>query len=372
MQFSLFLSTLALLASTASSYVVSQRAPETAGPAAQAPAPQYRPITPLQAGPPIPASGYYTESFGGGVYMVTDGSYQALFLVSTEGVMMVDCPPTIGTKLLYAIGNITDQPITHLVYSHSHADHIGGAVLLLNNHTDDKNENEKRLAKAEVVTIAHAETARLLAQVSDPNRPIPQKTFKDTYTLRSGNQTLELSYKGANHLEGNIFIFAPAQKVLMLVDVIFPGWTPFARLGQVKNVPGFIAAHDQILDEYDVEHFVGGHLDRSGSRGDVEIQREYVRDLFDNCAEAIRLSATNDSLLGAADLLGPVSALNPENPWAAFEVYLEATAAHCANRTNEKWIARLAGSDVFQLDNAETMIESLRIDYGVLGPFANT
>ena len=75
-----------------------------------------------------------------------------------------------------------------------------------------------------------------MAQVSDPNRPIPQKTFKDTYTLRSGNQTLELSYKGANHLEGNIFIFVPAQKVLMLVDVIYPGWTPFAQLGQVKNV----------------------------------------------------------------------------------------------------------------------------------------
>lgn len=222
------------------------------------------------------------------------------------------------------------------------------------------------------MTIAHVETARLLSQVADPNRPIPQKTFRDTYTLRSGNQTLELSYQGQNHLEGNIFVFAPQQKVLMLVDVVFPGWIPFTRLGQVKNVPGFIAAHDQILDEYDFEHFVGGHLDRSGVSGDVEIQREYVRDLYDNCAETIRLSATDDSVLGAANVLGPVSALNPENPWAAFDVYIQVTASYCANLTNEKWIDRLAGSDVFQFGNAETMVESLRIDYGVLGPFANT
>ena len=303
--------------------------------------------------------------------MVTDGSYQALFLVSTEGVIVVDCPPTIGTKLIYAIGNITQQPITHLVYSHSHADHIGGAVLLVNK-TDDDKDDEKEKEKEKVVTIAHADTARLLAQVSDPNRPLPQKTFKDNYTLRCGNQTLELSYKGPNHLEGNIFIFAPAQKVLMLVDVVFPGWTPFSRLGEVKNVPGFIAAHDQILDGYDFDHFVGGHLDRSGVRRDVEIQREYVRDLFDNCAETIRLGATEDPVLGAANVLGPVAARNPENPWAAFDVYLEVTARYCANRTNAKWIDRLAGSDVFQLDNAGTMIESLRIDYGVLGPFANS
>ncbi len=309
--------------------------------------------------------------------MVTDGSYQAFFLVSTQGVIVVDCPPTIGRKLIYAIGNITDQPITHLVYSHSHADHIGGAVLLVNqtddhDHDHDAKEGQGKGKKAKVTIIAHAETARLLAQVSDPNRPPPHTTFHDTYTLRRGNQSLQLSYQGPNHLAGNIFIFAPAQRVLMLVDVIYPGWAPFSRLGQVTNVPGFIAAHDQILDGFDFAHFVGGHLDRSGVRADVEIQREYVLDLYRNCAETVRLSATEDPVLGAAGVLGPVSALNPENPWAAFEVYLQVTAGYCANLTDQKWADRLAGLDVFGFDNAETMVESLRIDYGVLGPFANS
>jgi glyoxylase-like metal-dependent hydrolase (beta-lactamase superfamily II) len=303
----------------------------------------------------IGPAGYYVEDFGQGTYMVTDGSYQALFLVSTDGVIVVDNPPTIGSKMLYAIGNITTQPITHLIYSHSHADHIGGAILVL----DDK-----------VKTIAHVETANLLAQVNDPNRPAPHKTFKKDYKLKVGNQTLELSYKGPNHLEGNIFIYAPAAKVVMLVDVVFPGWTPFDRLGEVKNVPGFIQAHDQIL-EYDFEHFVGGHLSRSGNRADVEIQKEYVGDLFKNCKEVIELTGTNDPVLGGAAILGPVFAVNPGNSWAAFSVYLEVTAEVCANRTNEKWINRLAGSDVFQVANAQTAIESLRIDYGVLGPFAN-
>lgn len=265
-----------------------------------------------------------------------------------------------GHKLLYAIGNVTHLPITHLIYSHSHADHIGGAIILLADHDDD-----------DVTTIAHSETSILLAAVHDPNRPLPKVTFTDDYSLKLGNQTLELTYKGPNHLEGNTFIYAPASKVLMLVDVVFPGWIPFSGLGVVKNVPGFIRAHDQIL-EYDFLHFVGGHLDRSGTRDDVLIQREYVQDLFDNCAETVRLTGTDDPALGGANILGPVLAQNPGNPWAAFRVDLEVTAGDCANKTNEKWVGRLAGSDVFQFSNAETMVESLRIDYGVLGAFANT
>jgi glyoxylase-like metal-dependent hydrolase (beta-lactamase superfamily II) len=306
----------------------------------------------------IPASGYYVESFGQGTYMVTDGSYQSLFLVSTAGVIVVDCPPTTGTKLLYAIGNVTSLPITHLIYSHSHADHIGGAIILTTH-------NPK------LITIAHADTKELLAQTNDPNRPLPAKTFKETYTLSHGNQTLNLAYKGEAHLRGNIFIHAPAAKVLMLVDIVFPGWTPFSQLGEVVNVPGFIAAHDQIL-AYDFLHFVGGHLDRSGTRADVLVQQEYVHDLFDNCARVINLTATADPVLGAAAIFGPVLKANPGNSWASFKAYLDITGKECADRTNKKWLGRLAAADVFQFDNAVTMVESLRIDYGVLGAFANT
>ncbi|CZT43163.1 uncharacterized protein RSE6_03157 [Rhynchosporium secalis] len=255
--------------------------------------------------------------------------------------------------LLWAIGNVTSIPITHVIYSHSHADHIGGVFLFGN----------------KVITIAHSETARYLTLTPDPNRPIPHVTFTKSYTLCVGNQTLELDYKGENHLIGNIFIYAPVQKVLMLVDVIYPGWTPFALLGQTKNVPGFILSHYQIL-EYDFKHISGGHLGRSGNRADVLIQLEYILDLKRNCENAINISATGDLDIGAAALFGPVKAKNPGNGWAPFKVYLDVMADYCANTTNEKWLGRLAAADVFQFENAGVMIESLRIDFGILGPSA--
>src|SRR4051794_38677162 len=91
---------------------------------------QYAPIPSSAFGPAISnATSYRVEAFGGGAYMMTDDLYQAMFLVSSESVIVVDAPPTIGKNLLYAIGNTTDLPISHVVYSHAHADHIGAAYL---------------------------------------------------------------------------------------------------------------------------------------------------------------------------------------------------------------------------------------------------
>ena len=314
----------------------------------------YAPLPATARGPDLGDQGYAVESFGGGAYMVTDGGYQSFFLVSTIGVILVDNPPTLGRKLQYAIGNITDLPVTHFIYSHHHADHAGGAYLFINENT---------------TVIAHAETKSLLRQVPDPKRPLPTITFRQNYTLHAGNQTLNLSYKGENHSPGNIYIYAPLQKVLMLVDVVYPGWVPFTELAVSTNIPGWIAAHSHIL-AYDFKHYIGGHLGRSSTRKDVRIQQEYVSDLLRNCNETIQQTAnTTNPVLGPAALLGPVTENNPGNTWAQFRTYLDVAAEACANKTNEKWTGRLGGADVFGWSNAVKAIESLRIDYDVLGPF---
>ncbi|KAJ7457318.1 beta-lactamase-like protein [Mycena latifolia] len=296
-----------------------------------------------------PTLGYFVGDLGGGVYWVTDGLYSNMFLVSTHGVIMVDAPPTIGHKLLYAIGNTTHLPITHLIYSHLHADHIGGASLFNTSHP---------------TIIAHAETLSLLASLSprDPLRPLPHVTFEDKYTVRVGNQTLELSYHGPNHAPGNLFMYAPAQRVALLIDVVFPGWAPFTELGIAGFVPGLTAAHDVLLT-FDFDVFVAGHVGRLGTKHDVLLQKKYVEDLHDSCAAAIN---------GGFDVsaaIEPTVAANPENTAAEFKAYLRAAAQTCADNTTSRWVGVLAGADVFGFENAYRMVNALRVEYGVLGSF---
>jgi glyoxylase-like metal-dependent hydrolase (beta-lactamase superfamily II) len=182
--------------------IILQVAIQTFASAATISVSRYDPVPTTAAGPISTPPGYRLQSFGDGAYMVTDGLYQNLFFVASESVVVVDAPPSIGENVLRAIRNVTMKPISHVVYSHHHADHISGAYLYG--------------PPSDVDFIAHRLTAEELAQSPDNHRPAPTITFDSSYTLNVGNQTLQLDYRGPNHDPGNIFIYAPTQKILML------------------------------------------------------------------------------------------------------------------------------------------------------------
>jgi glyoxylase-like metal-dependent hydrolase (beta-lactamase superfamily II) len=162
---------------------------------------------------------------------------------------------------------------------------------------------------------------------------------------------LELSYKGTNHGPGNIFVYAPEQKVLMFIDVVFPGWVPFKDLALTKDVPGFFAAHDQIL-EYDFDTFIGGHLTRLGTREDVEIQKEYINDVRANAGNALQ----------TVNFMTIAQETGFENQWLLFNTYIDAVAQTCADETEPAWVERLGGADVFTVDHCRVTADSLRLD----------
>ncbi|MFL6460187.1 MAG: hypothetical protein ACJ71J_04460 [Nitrososphaeraceae archaeon] len=64
-------------------------------------------------GPPIPAKGYLIQQIRGGLYWLTDGAYQTMFMVTDKGVVAVDAPPTIGNNYLKAIAEVTTKPVTY-------------------------------------------------------------------------------------------------------------------------------------------------------------------------------------------------------------------------------------------------------------------
>jgi glyoxylase-like metal-dependent hydrolase (beta-lactamase superfamily II) len=310
--------------------------------------PDFAPVPTGSLGPALNAQGYFVGRISGHLYWVTDSFYQAMFLATHEGVVLVDAPPTLGHNLLRAIQDVTQATgttsrVTHLIYSHNHADHIGAAALFGNG----------------VERIGQTQTRELLRAAADPNRPAPTLTFDDTLAVEVGGERLELAYHGPNHSPDNIFVLAPDHATLMLVDVVFPGWAPFKHLAESQDIPGWIAAHDTALD-YRWTTLVGGHLGRLGTRADVHLQQNYVTDL-ENSARTT-LSTLDPTPYFAK--YGPTG-----NAWAIFKTYLDAAAQQAAAPVVDAYLGRLAATDVFTLDNAHTMVNSLRIDNDVLGPF---
>src|SRR6266545_6075898 len=96
--------------------------------------PDYAPVPRSALGPVLNDQGYYVGRVERNLYWVTDGTYQAAFLTTPDGVVLLDAPPTIGHNLQRAVdemaaANGVSNKVNYIVYSHHHADHVGASSL---------------------------------------------------------------------------------------------------------------------------------------------------------------------------------------------------------------------------------------------------
>src|SRR5260221_929495 len=336
------------VAAQAVSAVCGAGAAASASAATGCPPPGYAPVPPSALGPALNADGYFVGRITDTLYWVTDSFYQAMFLTTRDGVVLIDAPPTIGHNLLRAIEAITTAngmpgTVTHLVYSHSHADHIAASSL----------------SGPDVIRIGQAENLRLLLRDDDPNRPPPTVTFEDRYVLEVGSEFLELAYHGPNVTPDNIFIHAPAHQTLMVVDILFPGWVPFKSLAIAQDIPGWIGAQ-QVAMSYPWTTLVGGHLGRLCTRADGLTQIQYITEL----------QASTRPAIASVDPTPFFQQYSP-NAWAIFKAYLDAVSTQAAGPVTAKYTGVLAAADVYTFLNAAAILDSLRVDAGDLGPFSD-
>jgi glyoxylase-like metal-dependent hydrolase (beta-lactamase superfamily II) len=310
----------------------------------------------------INAKGFHVEEInGGGIFWITDGNYHSMAVVTDHGVILVDAPEPLPffppMPVLQAVAEITDKPITHLIYSHAHTDHIGGAGKVVE-------------AFPRVKIIAHEDTKQILQNEADPRRPLPTHTFKKRMNLTVGGRRLELSEFGNTHVQGNIFVYAPKERILMVVDVIYPGWVPFRRLALSNDIAGWIRGHDAVLT-FEFDTLVGGHLTRLGNRADVFIQKEYVEDIRNSIEEIIGDANTLFTAVAAIDAVhGAGTAFQTVAKWALFSAFYDASTMHCANVLDAKYIEgptpganpkALGGAETFNFSNCEAYFVARRL-----------
>lgn len=281
-----------------------------------------------------PDKDYAVQQIRYGLFWVSDGAYNTMFLVTAEGVIAIDAPPTLGENYLKAIAEVTPQPVRYLVYSHEHTDHIGAAYLF----------------PKSVQIVAQMETAEILAHRKHSHRPIPSITFSDHYELKLGGETMQLEYTGINHERGNIFIYCPREKTLMIVDVVYPGYMPYKNLGITEDIPGYIDVQKKAL-AYDFSTFVGGHVNHLGDRVDIETSVEFVADLRKTVGAALN----SLSLQGFAR----ANASKAKDKWDLHNEYEKAVIDRCYGELLPRWQDRLADSTTYLRGNCWAMMESI-------------
>jgi glyoxylase-like metal-dependent hydrolase (beta-lactamase superfamily II) len=255
--------------------------------------------------------GYFVDEIADGIYWLVGGGYQTMFVTTGDGVIAVDAPQPIGKNYLTAISEVTSEPVKYMVYSHFHQDHTGVAGQLFPNAT----------------FVSHKQTADVLMSQNATSQPVPTVTFdNDLYTLSLGNQTLELHHIGNFHSDGDIVVYAPAQKVTMVVDLMRPGETPYRAFGVTPDIDLYLKTHDNLIDNFDFDVLISGHTNLLATKDDIATNKQFTLDVMENARQAIQNGTAN-----------------PE------EV--------CAEMTIKQWKGRLDNLDVFMIDHCAAMVQ---------------
>jgi cyclase len=146
------------------------------------------------------------------LYMITGGGGNTAVLVGDKGVVLVDTKlKNWGERIMEKVRTVTDKPVTTIINTHTHGDHVGS-----NEFFDPK-----------VQIVAHENTkANMARDDSLPQVPgvLPDRTFDDRITIGRGRERIELHYFGRGHTDGDAWVVFPELRVVHTGDL-------FARRG---------------------------------------------------------------------------------------------------------------------------------------------
>ena len=129
-------------------------------------------------------------------------------------------------------------PITTVVYSHSHLDHIGGAARLL---------VDAHLAGRELRIVGNVSTVTELRRYGY-QAPLPTEVVA---LPRGGflfeGEPIELVTPPFGHTRDNSIVLVPRERLAHNVDVVYPGRLPAERLGQAEDLRGLEMALQELL-----------------------------------------------------------------------------------------------------------------------------
>lgn len=225
------------------------------------------------------------------------------FVITSQGVVVIDAlgSPALAQRLLEQIRKLTPLPVTHVIVTHYHADHIYGLQAF-------KAQGARIVAHRAARTYLQSDTATLRLQASRQELApwVDEKTrlteadewLDGAKELVIGGVRFELRPVGPSHTPEDLAVYLPEKKLLYAGDLVFRGRIPF--VGQADS-GHWIQALDTLL-AYDAAVIVPGHGPLStAARADMELTRDYLKHLRATMGQAARNMEPFEDAYKAAD-----------------------------------------------------------------------
>ncbi len=166
------------------------------------------------------------EKLKDNLFLLKGGGGNTAVFVQADGVTVVDTKnPGWGQPILAKIKELTPKPVTTIINTHTHGDHVSGNVefpatvdVVVQENTA---ANMKRMAPVTGIAAPGAAPAPNIFEANQ-GRGLAKRTFKDKMTLGSGADRIDLYYFGPGHTGGDAMVVFPALRVMHMGD-LFPG-----------------------------------------------------------------------------------------------------------------------------------------------------
>ncbi|HUQ89743.1 MAG TPA: MBL fold metallo-hydrolase [Vicinamibacterales bacterium] len=245
-----------------------------------------------QPAPTPSADGLTVEKVKDNLFVIRGAGGNTAVFVTASGVTVIDTKnPGWGQVLLDKIKTVTDKPVTRVINTHTHYDHVSGNIVMPATVEIVAQENTaKRMPVFSTVT-GRGETENVFK--TNPGKGLAKRTFKDKMTLGSGADQINLYYFGPAHTGGDAFVEFPALRVMHAGDVFARKAIPLIDRDNGGSGVQFAATLRKALDGVkNVDVIINGHLPAQTTPADMREYADFVTDFVAHVQAAKKAGKT--------------------------------------------------------------------------------
>ena len=203
------------------------------------------------------------------LFVLRGGGGNTAVFVTAAGVTVVDAKnPGWGTPILEKIKTLTSKPVTMLINTHTHGDHVSGNVEF----------------PASVEVVAHANTKANMEKMpifkEHAGRGMAKRTFTDKMTIGKGADQIDLYYFGPGHTNGDAWVVFPALRTVHAGDIFAGKNLP---LIDVANGGSQLQIADSLTKAYNgiknVDTIINGHMPVQTTWADLKEFADFNREI---------------------------------------------------------------------------------------------
>lgn len=221
-------------------------------------------------------------------------------IIGEKGVILVDSGGTdeVGKQIARAIARITPKPVTHIINTHHHGDHVLGNVAFKGAEIVSSEQCKALVEKTGTEWVQIMEN--MVGRKFPNTRPVPATlTFKEESSSERSLQGVRILFwvPRGSHTPGDMMVYLPDDKVLIGGDILVNTTIPNMRDANIRN---WIAALAKAQD-FDAASIVPGHGPLM-TRSDVAGLHKLLAGFYAGVEAGYKKGLTDSEVRGTLDL----------------------------------------------------------------------